>query len=50
MGVVSAALRFGGIDWMLDSWAEGTGAEILSLLMYALLIGYFVYSVLKKKN
>ncbi|MFA5469747.1 MAG: oligopeptide transporter, OPT family, partial [Bacteroidales bacterium] len=22
MGVVSAALRFGGIDWMLDSWAE----------------------------
>ncbi|MFA7357956.1 MAG: oligopeptide transporter, OPT family [Bacteroidales bacterium] len=50
MGVVSAALRFGGIDWMLDSWAEGTAAEMLSLLMYALLIGYFVYSVLKKKN
>lgn len=50
MGVVSAALRFGGIDWTLISWAESKGAEMLSLLMYALLIGYFIYSVLKKKS
>ncbi len=50
MGVVSAALRFGGIDWTLTSWAESKGAEMLSLLMYALLIGYFIYSVLKKKK
>ncbi len=50
MGVVSAALRFGGIDWMLTSWADSKGAEMLSLLMYSLLIGYFVFSVLKKKN
>ncbi|MDD3430865.1 MAG: oligopeptide transporter, OPT family [Bacteroidales bacterium] len=50
MGVVSAALRFGGIDWTLISWAESKGAEMLSLLMYALIIGYFVFSVLKKKH
>ncbi|HOF92672.1 MAG TPA: oligopeptide transporter, OPT family [Bacteroidales bacterium] len=50
MGVVSAALRFGGMDWTLTSWANTKGAEMLSLLMYALLIGYFVFSVLKKKK
>jgi len=43
-------LRFGGMDWTLTSWANTKGAEMLSLLMYALLIGYFVFSVLKKKK
>lgn len=49
MGVVSAALRFAGIDWMMTSWNQGTGAEVLSIVMYAALIGYFIYTVLKKK-
>lgn len=49
MGVVSAALRFAGIDWMMPSWNQGTGAEVLSIVMYAALIGYFIYTVLKKK-
>lgn len=49
MGVVSAALRFAGIDWMMTSWNQGTGAEVLSIVMYAVLIGYFIYTVLKKK-
>ena len=50
MGVVSAALRFAGIDWMMTAWNQGTGAEVLSIVMYAALIGYFIYTVLKKKN
>ncbi len=50
MGVVSAALRFGGIDWMMTDWNKGTGAEVLSIVMYAALIGYFIYTVLKKKQ
>lgn len=49
MGVLSAALRFGGIDWTLTAWANTKAAEMLSLFMYALLILYFVRSVLKNK-
>jgi uncharacterized oligopeptide transporter (OPT) family protein len=49
MGVVSAALRFAGIDWMMTAWNQGTGAEVLSIVMYAALISYFIYTVLKKK-
>ena len=51
MGVVSAALRFAGLDlFMADSWTESHMAEWLSLIMYAVLIWYFVRSVMKRKN
>lgn len=50
MGVVSAALRFGGIDWTMRAWSTSNGAEILSILMYAALIAYFLYAVLKKEK
>ena len=51
MGVVSAALRFAGLDlFMADSWTLSHAAEWLSLIMYALLIGYFVRSVMKRTN
>ena len=51
MGVVSAALRFAGLDlFMADSWTGSHMAEWLSLIMYALLIWYFVRSVMKRKN
>ena len=51
MGVVSAALRFAGLDlFMADSWTGSHMAEWLSLIMYALLIWYFVRSVMKRKD
>lgn len=51
MGVVSAALRFAGLDLMMDaSWAEGTMAEVLSLVMYLVIIFYCIRTVLKKKD
>jgi hypothetical protein len=51
MGVVSAALRFAGLDlFMADSWTGSHMAEWLSLIMYAVLIWYFVRSVMKRKN
>lgn len=50
MGVVSAAIRFGGLDLMMYDWAETNWAEWLSLVMYAVLIGWFLKSVLKKKD
>ena len=51
MGVVSAALRFAGLDLMMDaSWTEGTMAEVLSLVMYLVIIFYCIRTVLKKKD
>lgn len=50
MGVASAALRFGGIDMMMYEWNAGRGAEILSIIMYGVLIGYFVFDVMKKRK
>ncbi|MCQ2110160.1 MAG: oligopeptide transporter, OPT family [Bacteroidaceae bacterium] len=50
MGVVSAAIRFGGLDLMMYNWAESNLAEWLSLIMYVVLIAWFLRSVLKKKD
>ena len=43
MGVVSAILAFAGVDWMLGSWSESMGAVYLGIVMYAAIIGYFIW-------
>jgi len=48
MGVVSAALRFCGLDFMLYSWVENTWSEVASLILYAILIFYFIKMSLSK--
>lgn len=50
MGVVSAALKFAGLDLYMSNWNATSAAEWLSIVMYAVLIIYFVMSVLKKKK
>jgi len=50
MGVVSAALRFGGIDLMNVQWVESVGAEWLALVMYGAVIGYLVWDSLRVKT
>jgi F0F1-type ATP synthase assembly protein I len=50
MGVVSAALRFGGIDVMNAEWVESASAEWLSLVMYGAVIGYFVWDSMRIKQ
>lgn len=50
MGVVSAALKFAGLDLYMSNWNATPAAEWLSIVMYAVLIIYFVMSVLKKKK
>jgi len=47
MGVVSAALRFGGINLMSAVWVESSGAQWLALVMYGAVIGYFVWDSLR---
>ena len=47
MGVVSAALRFGGINLINESWLANPLSEVLSLGCYALLIIYLVKASMK---
>ncbi len=45
MGVVSAILKYCGADWFI-SWS---GAEVLAVVMYVLIILYFIYDSMKAK-
>ena len=42
MGVVSAAMRFGGINLVNDAWLANPMSEVLALVAYALLIVYLI--------
>lgn len=50
MGVVSAALRFAGVDLYQTDWAGSKGAEILAIVMYLALMAYLTYSSLRAKK
>ena len=45
MGVISAILKFAGLDWFMG-WS---GAEMLAVVMYILIIVYFIYDSMKAK-
>ena len=42
MGVVSAAMRFGGINLVNEEWLANPMSEVLALVAYALLIVYLI--------
>ena len=48
MGVVSAILRFAGVNVLNSEWVETAGAQYLGMGMYILLIGYLIYACLKE--
>lgn len=50
MGVVSAALRFGGISFDYSAWWANPASEWLSLLMYVLLIIYMIKASMRIKK
>lgn len=49
MGVVSAVLRFAGINYVNAAWFESHGAEILALVMFFALCGYMIWDALRAK-
>ena len=49
MGVVSAMLKFGGINFVNLEWFESHMAEALGLLMFALLCGYMIWETMRAK-
>ena len=48
MGVVSAAMRFGGVNLVNETWLANPVSEYVALAAYALLIVYLVKASLKK--
>ncbi|HNW48510.1 MAG: oligopeptide transporter, OPT family [Bacteroidales bacterium] len=49
MGVVSAILRFGGINLLRTEWMESNGAELLALGMYIIIIIYLAWDSMRAK-
>ena len=50
MGVVSAAMRFGGINLLNAEWQESSPSQWLSLAMYGVIIFYLVKASMKAKE
>ena len=50
MGVVSAILKFAGVDWYLGEWAASNGAQWAAIGAYVLLICYFAWDSLRAKK
>lgn len=48
MGVVSAIVKFCGVDWYLGAWASSNGAAIVGVAAYLALIAYFALASKKK--
>lgn len=50
MGVVSAMLRFGDINFQNAEWFESHSAEILALGMFMVLSGYMIWETMRAKK
>ena len=50
MGVISAVLKFVGVEWFMSDWAASKGAEWLGLVMYIALIIYMAWHTMKAKK
>ncbi len=49
MGVVSALLKYIGVDVFAETWSQTTGAEWTALAVYVALIAYFIWDSLRAK-
>jgi len=49
MGVISAILRWQGLNWVNYEWAESHSAELIGLVMFALLCAYMIWDSLRGK-
>lgn len=50
MGVVSAMLKFGNINYINESWFSSYPAEILALGMFLVLCGYMIWEIKRAKK
>ncbi|HOZ13228.1 MAG TPA: oligopeptide transporter, OPT family [Tenuifilaceae bacterium] len=49
MGVISAVLKFGGINYVNTEWIESHPAEILGFVMFLVIGGYIIWESLRAK-
>jgi len=49
MGVVSAIIRFGGINLTSTEWMESNAAVLLALFMYLVIIAYLAWDSMRAK-
>ena len=49
MGVVSAAMQFGGLNFVNEAWLANPLSQVASLLAYLLLIFYLVKACMNVK-
>ena len=50
MGVVSAILKFAGVDMMQQEWLATSSANLVTLLVYLAIIAYFLFAYLRVKK
>ena len=50
MGVVSAVLRYAGLNIVNKEWFESNSAEILAIVMFAILCAYMIWETLRAKK
>lgn len=50
MGVVSAAMRFGGLNFINEAWLENSLSEVVALVVYIGIIIYLTISSMKAKK
>ena len=47
MGVVSAIMRFCGVNLMASGWQEAAGAQYVAIVAYVAIIAYLIYASMK---
>lgn len=50
MGVISALLKYFGVDWFMSAWNSSSAAEILTVAVYIAIIIYFIFDSLSAKK
>ena len=50
MGVVSAVLKYAGVDPFMGEWYSSNGAQWLGVATYVAIIGYFIWDSLRAKK
>ncbi len=48
MGVVSAIMRFCGVNLLASGWQESAGAQYVAILAYVAIIAYLIYASMKE--
>lgn len=50
MGVISVALRFGGVNFVNEAWLETMASQWVAVLVYVILIAYLIWDSMRGKK